>query len=156
MIQRIIRSYLAFAAALRDIPPLLFRLILAYGFYGPAVQKASNFDSTIKFFASIGIPFPEINAYMATSTEVLGVVLVFLGLATRFIAVPMMVIMVVAIKTVHWQNGFSCASDGDAIPGNGFEIPFYFMIMLFSLIVTGAGKFSLDYLIEKRAARQVQ
>ena len=146
MLQKLVRSYIGFASSLKDIPPLLFRLTLAYGFFGPAYQKVTHFADTIKFFESIGIPAPEINAYMATATEVTGIVLVLFGLATRFIAVPMIVIMVVAIKTVHWANGFSC---GD----QGFEVPFYYMLMLLSLIVTGPGAISVDRLLEKRFSR---
>jgi putative oxidoreductase len=51
--------------------------------------------------------------------------------------------MIVAIKTVHWENGFN-ASD------NGYEIPVYYMIMLITLFFTGAGKISIDYLIRKQ------
>ena len=84
---------------------------------------------------------------MAASTEALGCVLLLLGLATRFISVPLMVVMLVAIKTVHYANGFSCGKEG-------FEVPLYFFLMLFSLVTTGAGAFSLDYLIAKRAGRK--
>ena len=80
---------------------------------------------------------------MAVGTEVAGVILLTLGLATRIISVPLIVVMLVAIKTVHLKNGFAC---GD----NGFEIPFYYMLMLISLIVTGAGRFSVDHLIKRK------
>ena len=143
MIPRLIRRYLALVSALKDLSPLLFRLILAFGFAGPAYLKITNFNDTTKFFGSLGIPLPELNAYLATATEVVGTTLILLGLATRFAAIPMIVVMIVAIKTVHWPNGFSCGQ-------NGFETPLYFLIMLFSLIVTGAGRFSLDRLLEKR------
>lgn len=134
---------ISFANKLKDLPPLIFRLILAYGFYEPALKKLTHFSDIISWFGSMGIPFPELNAFLATATENLGVVLLTLGLATRFISIPMMFVMVVAVITVHYKNGFSCG-------GNGFEIPFYYFFMLFSLVVSGAGKFSLDYLIAKK------
>jgi putative oxidoreductase len=51
--------------------------------------------------------------------------------------------MLVAIKTVHWENGFAA---GD----NGYEIPLYYMIMLLSLLFTGAGRISVDYLLARK------
>ena len=94
----------------------LARLVLAYGFYEPAMNKWNNIDSVGQWFGSMGIPFPTLNAYMAATTETLGVVLLAFGFLTRIISVPLMVIMLVAIYTVHYANGFSA---GD----NGFEIP---------------------------------
>ena len=120
---------------------LLFaRLTVAYGFYDPAMQKWSDISSVATWFGSIGIPFPTLNAYMAASTELIGVVLLTLGLFTRLISIPLMVIMVVAITTVHLAHGFSA---GD----NGFEIPLYYMMFLAIFASFGAGKLSLDYLL---------
>ena len=126
----------------RDLPPLLFRIVLAYGFYGPATMKLKNFNGIVEWFTSMGMPLPKLNALLATGTETAGFILIFLGLVTRIISIPLMVVMVVAITTVHLGNGFEAGN-------NGFEIPIYYMLMLFSLLITGPGKFSLDALIKK-------
>ena len=118
----------------------LARLAVAYGFYEPAMQKWSDMKSVATWFGSIGIPFPTLNAYMAASTELIGVVLLTLGLFTRLISIPLMVIMVVAITTVHLVHGFSAGN-------NGFEIPLYYMMFLTIFASFGAGKLSLDYLL---------
>ena len=103
---------------------LLFaRLIIAYGFYEPAMNKWSGIENVAEWFGSIGIPFPLLNAYMAATTEIVGVVLLTLGLLTRAISLPLIVVMIVAIITVHLPHGFSA---GD----NVFEIPLYYMIFL--------------------------
>lgn len=127
-----------------SISLLFIRLLLAYGFYEPAMNKWKDIDSVAAWFGSLGIPFPLLNTYMAATTELLGVGLLAFGLFTRFISLPLIVTMIVAIGTVHFQNGFSA---GD----NGFEIPLYFMAMLFVLVGTGAGKLSLDNLLFKKA-----
>jgi len=127
---------------LRSIALLFARVAVAYGFYEPAMMKWSNISGTADWFASIGIPFPTLNAYMAATTEITGVVLLTLGLFTRLISVPMIVVMIVAIVTVHLPHGFSA---GD----NGFEIPLYYILFLLIFISHGAGKVSLDYLIFK-------
>ena len=116
------------------------RIAVAYGFYDPAMQKWSDIESVAGWFGSMGIPFPTLNAYMAASTEMLGVILLTLGLFTRLISIPLIIVMVVAIATVHLSHGFSA---GD----NGFEIPLYYMLFLALFASLGAGKLSLDYLL---------
>jgi len=127
---------------LKDLPLLFIRLVLAYGFFNPAMMKLKDITSIAEWFGSIGIPFPTLNAYLATGTEVLGVILLTLGLFTRLISIPLIITMIVAIVTVHSGNGFEA---GD----NGFEIPLYYIIMLFTLMVYGSGKISLDYFSNK-------
>jgi len=124
----------------QSISLLFARFTVAYGFYGPAMTKWSDISSVAEWFESIGIPFPTLNAYMAASTELTGVILLTLGLFTRLISIPLMIVMVVAITTVHLGNGFSA---GD----NGFEIPLYYLLFLALFASLGAGKFSLDHLL---------
>jgi putative oxidoreductase len=128
---------------LKDAPLLLMRLVLAYGFYGPAMMKLKNIDGIISWFTDMGMPMPALNAYMATATENIGVLFLILGFSTRIISVPLIVVMLVAIKTVHLAHGFESGN-------NGFEIPLYYIIMLFALFVYGPGKYSLDYLFNKK------
>lgn len=125
------------------LPLLLIRLTLAYGFYTPARMKWSDINAIGEWFGTIGIPAPYFNAYLAASTEALGVVLLILGLGIRVISIPLMITMVVAIITVHWANGFEAGE-------NGYEIPLYYLLMLFTLLVLGPGKASLDELIRKK------
>ena len=129
---------------LRDIPLLLFRLILAVGFYEPAMMKVKNLSGVAEWFGSMNYPLPMISASISMVTEVSGIVLLILGLGSRLISMPMMFIMVIATFTVHISNGFPA---GD----NGFEIPLYYFLMLFALVVYGSGKYSVDYLISKRS-----
>jgi len=73
-------------------------------------------DSTIEWFGNtdwgLGLPFPALLAWMATLTEAGGAVLLVLGLGVRWISVPLMVTMVVAMITVHWQNGWLAIAEG--------------------------------------------
>jgi putative oxidoreductase len=128
----------------KDESLLATRLILAYGFFTPAMTKFSNIGGVAEWFATLGIPFPLLNAYMAAGTEITGVVLLSLGLLTRFIALPLMVVMVVAITTVHLEHGFSAAD-------NGFEIPLYYLIFLAILATHGSGKWSVDRWLSSRS-----
>lgn len=127
----------------QDIGLLFARGLVAYGFLDPALNKWSDIESVGVWFGSLGIPLPQLNAYMAASTEILGVVLLTLGFLTRYISIPLIVVMIVAIITVHLPNGFSA---GD----NGFEIPLYYMAFLLLFVGHGAGKYSLDALVFKK------
>ena len=142
-------SYLEFTALnnyFKSFSLLLIRIALAYGFYGPALIKWSNIEATVEWFASLGIPFPVFSTFLVASFEVMAVVLLLLGFFTRFIAIPLMVIMLVAIFTVHIENGFS-------VENNGFEIPLYYFFFLSILATHGAGKYSIDYRFTKKEER---
>jgi putative oxidoreductase len=123
---------------------LLFaRLVVAYGFYEPAMKKWQGIDNVAAWFGSMGIPLPTLNAYMAATVESLGVLLLLIGFRVRIISIPLIVIMLVAIFLVHFPHGFSAAD-------NGFEIPLYYMLFLMIFTSFGAGKISLDNLLSKK------
>jgi putative oxidoreductase len=149
MLKTLIEKYISITSKLQDAGLLLVRIILAYGFWEPARTKWEDIDSVADWFESIGIFAPKLNAYLAASTEMVGVFLLLLGLGTRFISLPLIIVMLVAIKTAHWDNGFAA---GD----NGYEIPLYYLIMLVVLMGFGAGKFSTDHLIRKFSSKEVQ
>ena len=65
---------------LQSIALFLARLAVAYGFYEQAMMKWSDIGAVSDWFGSMGIPFPTLNAYMAATTEITGVVLLTLGL----------------------------------------------------------------------------
>jgi putative oxidoreductase len=133
-------------ARLTGLPLLLMRLILAYGFYEPAISKMNDIEAIASWFSDMGLPFPTLNAYLATYTEFFGFILLLIGLGTRWISIPLIITLIVAIKTVHWENGFSSGN-------NGYEIPLYYIIMLVTLLVYGSGKISSDYVITSLMSR---
>ena len=106
------------------------------------MMKWGDIDGIAEWFGSMGYPLPLFNAYAAATTELAGAVLLLLGFGTRLISIPLMFVMMVAIYTVHWSGGFEAGN-------NGFEIPLYYMIMLFTLLVYGGGNISLIGLIKK-------
>lgn len=139
-------KFLEGTGKLKDVPLFLFRWILAVGFFGPAMMKIKNLESVAEWFGSMNYPLPMVSASLAMVAEVAGVILLFLGFRTRIIAIPLIFVMMVAIFTTHISNGFAA---GD----NGFEIPLYYALMLFALVVYGSGRYSLDHLLEKSSSR---
>ena len=95
-------------ANIEDLPLLLIRILLFYAFIGPAMEKWGNMETTIEWFdKELGLPAPALNAYMAASTELIGAYMVLFGLGSRFISIPLIITMLVAIATVHGDNGWN-------------------------------------------------
>ena len=78
-------------------------------------DSESSLDSVVQWFGNkewgLGLPFPEVMAHLAWATEYFGAILLFLGLAVRWISIPLMFTMIVAAVTVHWQYGWLAISD---------------------------------------------
>ena len=98
------------------LAPLALRLYLVPIFWMAGTQKLSDMDSIIEWFGNpdwgLGLPFPEIMAWAAALTETTGAILLLCGLAVRWISVPLMITMLVAMFTVHWQNGWLAIAEG--------------------------------------------
>ena len=98
------------------LAPLVLRLYLAPIFLMAGMNKFSHFDNTVSWFGNpdwgLGLPFPEILAFLAISTELAGAVFLIFGFAVRWISVPLMIIMLVAAFSVHIKNGWLAIADG--------------------------------------------
>jgi putative oxidoreductase len=166
---------------LDGLAPLAFRLFLVPVFWMAGTQKIAGMNHTITWFGNtLGLPFPTLMAYLAAYTEVIGALLLLLGLATRWISIPLMITMLVAIFAVHWPNGWAAIANSNApevavrlgaardilqehgnylwftergefvILNNGIEYGVTYLLMLFSLLFTGGGRFtSVDYYLSR-------
>ncbi|MCH4296209.1 DoxX family protein [Shewanella sp. 3B26] len=97
------------------LAPLALRLYLAPVLMQAGYNKLAHFEDTAAWFGNpdwgLGLPFPSLMAGLAAGTEFLGAILLILGLFTRLISIPLMVTMLVAAFTVHWQNGWLAIAD---------------------------------------------
>ncbi|MFT5593552.1 MAG: putative membrane protein YphA (DoxX/SURF4 family) [Oceanicoccus sp.] len=102
-------------ATLDFIPLLALRLYLAPVFWLAGMNKLNDIDSVAAWFGNsdwgLGLPFPELLAWLATLTEVGAAVFLVIGLAVRWISIPLVVTMLVAIFAVHWPNGWQAVAD---------------------------------------------
>jgi len=123
---------------------LLLRLFLAWEFWEAGQQKLNGsnwFDNIADDF-----PFPfnviptDISWFIATWTEIIGAIGLVIGLATRFWAFALIILDVVAWYSVHAGNGYNVCD-------NGFKLPLIYLLMLLVLLFSGAGKISVDYVI---------
>jgi uncharacterized membrane protein YphA (DoxX/SURF4 family) len=101
------------------IAPLLLRLYLVPVFWMAGTQKLSHFESTVDWFGNedygLGLPLPWLMAVLAIFAELGGAILLALGLATRWMSIPMMFTMLVAAVTVHWENGWLAISTASGV-----------------------------------------
>jgi putative oxidoreductase len=108
--------------ALDFVPSLLLRIYLIPVFWMAGSQKAAHFSDTVEWFGNaewgLGLPFPAVMAFLATAAELAGAVSLALGLALRWMCIPMMCTMLVAAFTVHWQNGWLAIAEGSGIFSN--------------------------------------
>ena len=97
------------------IAPLLLRLYLAPIMLQAGYNKLAHFEDTAAWFGNpdwgLGLPMPELMAALAAGTEFAGGLLLIVGLAVRWISLPLMVTMLVAAFTVHIDNGWLAISD---------------------------------------------
>ena len=124
------------------LPPFLARVSVGLVFVTTGWGKLQNLDQVIEFFRSLGIPAPEYQAPFVAATELSCGLLLVLGLATRIAAVPLVVTMVVAIRTALWTE-----LEG-VIDLFGRE-EYLFIILLAWLVIAGAGAVSLDAIIAR-------
>lgn len=140
-----------------QLPPLLLRLILAYEFWEAGMMKYDGEN----WFSHLSFPFPfsllsdDTLWFMGTWFELIGAVALVLGLGTRFFALSLMILTGVAINTVHWSPDWNSLSElwqGYAITDKGhgnFKLPLLYLIMFMPLLFGGAGRWSLDHLLNR-------
>ena len=95
--------------------PLALRIYLAPIFWMAGTSKFNAFEDTAAWFGNpawgLGLPFPTLMGFLAASTETLGAIMLLFGLGVRWISIPLMFTMLVAIFSVHWQHGWQAIAD---------------------------------------------
>ena len=102
-------------------------------------------EGTSGWMASIGLEPGLLMAVLAGSAEFFGGLLLVFGLLVRPVALLLAVTMVVAIVTVHLQNGLFMAN-------NGYEFGLALLAASVALLLRGAGSLSADRLLQARLA----
>jgi peptide-methionine (S)-S-oxide reductase len=137
---------------LRDPLLLALRLFIGWQFYVTGLGKVKNIDNVVVFFTQLGLPMPGPTAHFVAWVELLGGVLLFIGLATRLTALVLTVNMTVAYITADLpavKHFFS--NTEEFIQASPFA---YFLISLI-ILVFGPGAFAIDWLIRRGVTRKL-
>ncbi len=115
-----------------DLALLLLRLVLATILLYHGIPKLLHFSATAGGFASMHVPAPTLTAGFALVVEVVGGLLLLLGIATDIVGLLVVVEMIGAIVTVHWSKGFDFTKVG-------WEHPFTVLVIALALALSGPG-----------------
>lgn len=136
----------------KDISPLCLRLIIGFGFMAHGWAKISRGTGGFeRLLTQLGVPFPHISAIITPYIELIGGMAILLGAFVAIAAVPLIISMLVAMFTIHIHYGFSSIKTIGLTPAGpqfgppGYEINLLYIAGLISLMLTGAGKFSIDH-----------
>jgi putative oxidoreductase len=116
-----------------DLALLVLRLVLAAVLLYHGVPKLLNFGATVGAFQSMHIPAPTLTAGFALISEVVGGILILLGVAVDIAAILVVIDMLGAIALVHWANGFDFTK-------GGWEHPFTVLGIALALGFAGPGR----------------
>lgn len=128
---------------IKAVPELVTRVTLGWIFIESGWGKLHNLDNVISFFESLNIPFAFLQAPFVSVLELGCGILILLGLLTRLAALPLILIMIVAICTAKREELF----DFSMLSGTS---EFLFITLLLWLSAYGSQIFSLDQLIRKK------
>ncbi len=160
LLGRLVSSPLPIPAGWYAFP---LRAIVGLGFVEHGYAKlARGPGSFIAILHAIGMPFADLLGWATIAVEVVGGVLVFLGAFVPAAALPMIIVLLAAIFTVHLPNGFSSIklmsydATGAHFGQPGYETDLLYLAGLLALCIGGAGPLSLDRYLSARRARACQ
>jgi putative oxidoreductase len=137
--------------------PIPLRLIVGYGFMEHGFAKlARGPEAFATILHDIGVPAHHFMAWITVLVEVLGGLAVILGAFVTLASIPMAVILLVAIFTVHLPYGFSSitllavTAAGAQFGQPGYETDLLYLACLAALVLGGSGPLAIDGLIRKR------
>jgi len=161
----IVRTAMArFAVAPIGLPPSWYavplRLVAGYGFLEHGLAKLGRGpDHFIAILSAIGVPHPALLGWATILVEVVGGAMILSGLLVPLVSLPMIAVLLVAVATVHWPNGFSSIklqsfdAAGAHFGQPGYETDLLYVACLVALCIGGAGPFSFD---ARLAGRRLQ
>ncbi|MBS7702978.1 DoxX family protein [Chelatococcus asaccharovorans] len=123
-----------------DLAALVLRLSLGGMYLAHSIVLkvlTYGFDGTAAFFVKAGLP--GWLAYVTITGEVLGGVLLILGLQTRWVVVALSPALLGAIIWVHAANGWVFTA-----PGGGWEYPAFLLAVSFVQFLLGDGAYAVS------------
>jgi putative oxidoreductase len=131
--------------------PVPLRLMVGFGFmehgYSKLVKGPEAFASILHV---LGVPAAHWMAWLTIMTELLGGFAVLLGAFIPLVSVPMAIVLLTAMFSVHWRYGFSSIKLVAVTPAGatfgppGYECDLLYLVCLVVLVLLGSGPISVD------------
>ncbi|SDF22219.1 putative oxidoreductase [Mucilaginibacter pineti] len=135
----------------RQYAPIFLRLAIGFGFTAHSWAKLTKGpEHFAQLLETLHVPFPQITAWVSILTELLGGMALLAGLFVSLWSIPLIATMLVAMFTIHIHYGYSSVKTigltphGPVFGPPGYEINLLYIAGLISLMITGAGRYSLD------------
>ena len=142
-------------SALARWAPIPLRLIVGCGFMQHGFAKLSRGpDAFATILQALGVPAPHFMAWVSILTELLGGLAVLLGAFVTLASLPMAMLLLVAIFTVHLRSGFASVklvavtAGGPQFGPVGYEVNLLYLACLAALVLGGAGPLALDAVLK--------
>ncbi len=154
------RGYWKNSSNLRRWAPIPLRLIVGYGFiahgYSKFVHGPVHFAAILH---ALGVPAPELMAWVTILTEVVGGAAVLAGAFVPLVSIPMAVVLVTAMFTTQLPYGFlaiklqSVTAAGAQFGPPGYEVDLLYLACLAALVIGGSGPLALSGVLRRRATQ---
>lgn len=120
-----------------DAAPLLLRIVAGLIFLMHGLMKTADVSMFGGFLSALHVPAPHFFAWAVVILEIAGGIALILGFLTHWASKLLSLLMIVAVLLVHVKNGFF-------VQNNGYEFALLLLAAVISLMITGAGKWSVD------------
>lgn len=128
--------------------PLLFilRLYCGWFLFRAGLAKLQDINSFSNMLVNLGFPFAWLQAYIAAMAECVGGFCLLVGFASRLMAIPVAITMMVAYATAHRNALLGIFNEPKTFSE---QAPFIFLLVALIVFAFGPGKWSIDYLIQR-------
>jgi putative oxidoreductase len=131
--------------------PVVIRLIVGFGFMEHGFAKLGRgVGSFAGILDALHVPLPLFMAWATIAVEIVGGLCVLFGAFVALASLPMAIVLLVAIFTVHLPNGFSSIklmavdAAGAHFGQPGYECDLLYLAGLVALVLGGSGRWAID------------
>jgi putative oxidoreductase len=136
---------------------LPLRLLIGFGFAAHGYAKLSRGpEKFATILSAIGVPHPLFTAWATSLLELIGGISVIAGMFVLPLTLPLIIVMLTAMFSVHLPYGFSSVRLMAVTPSGaqfgpvGYEMNLLYIVGLLTLAIGGPGKLSVDRLLQRK------
>lgn len=140
-------------ANLQSLFLFYMRIVWGYRLFTFGTDKLRDMQTTIQFFTELEVSSPNLYAYEVALVEAVCGILLFIGLASRLAALPVIAVMLLALATAHYEyiGNFQFLTDPHMLV---IQEPYPYLFLGLLVFIFGPGRLSLDGWIKRWADKQ--